>query len=565
MTAMKQRAVGTLDEFDCEVLRNYFLAVVREMVAVTSRAAYSTVFSEALDFSCALFDEQDRMYAQEGGLAVHVGGLVDVLKAIRSAYPAMSPGDVFVHNDPYNGGSHTADVAVAVPVFAGGDYVGMAINRGHWLDIGSFAAGGWAGAYTHAVQEGLCLPPVRLVASGMLNEEVRAIITANIRVPEESMGDLDAQIASCRAAERRILEAVERYGLDGYLTTLEYIMKYSRRRLQAAIAELPVGVFEGSDVLEDDGQGNGPFNLTARVVIDSGRIIVDLRDASPQGAGPANGSWGVVKAAVYTALKSILDPEMPLDSAIDEFVSIQLTPCTWVSPVYPAPVFASTGEPANRVCEAILNGLADAVPSRAMAYSYAAGINVTGRGVNPRTGEEFVFYCFGPGGNGARAYADGEAAMWHIMGSCRNESIELWEQRFPFRFTRFALLPDSGGAGKFRGGLGYVKEFEVLADVDVNAYQDRHRRGAPGICGGDDGAPNAIMFRIDEVWGTAVDHFATKSSSKFTAVPVKCGSLISMVAGGGGGYGELGERAPEASKRDVEFRYVTGQSDQGGE
>ena len=177
-----------LDEFDYEVLRNYFLAAVREMVAVTARAAYSTVFSEALDFSCALFDADDRMYAQEGGLAVHVGGLTGVVKAMRAAYPRMEPGDVFLHNDPFNGGSHTADVAVGVPVFAGHEFIGMAINRGHWIDVGGLAAGGWAGGYTHAVQEGLCLPPVRLVTSGMLNDEVRTIIMANIRVPTGELG-----------------------------------------------------------------------------------------------------------------------------------------------------------------------------------------------------------------------------------------------------------------------------------------------------------------------------------------------------------------------------------------
>src|SRR5438876_2597348 len=164
-----QEKARLLDDFDYEVLRNYFLASVREMVGVTVRAAYSTCFSEGLDFSCALFDERDRMYAQEGGLAVHLGGLFDVVEAIRRAYPEPAPGDVFIHNDPLNGGSHTADVAVAVPMYAGDDFLGLAVNRGHWIDVGGLAAGGWSGGFTHALQEGIRLPPVRIYERGELN------------------------------------------------------------------------------------------------------------------------------------------------------------------------------------------------------------------------------------------------------------------------------------------------------------------------------------------------------------------------------------------------------------
>ena len=203
---MTETTADVLDDFDHEVLRNYYLAAVREMVGVTVRAAYSTCFSEGLDFSCALFDTRDRMYAQEGGLAVHLGGLADVVEAVREAYREFAPGDVFIHNDPLNGGSHQADVAVVVPMYAGDTYLGLAVNRGHWIDVGGMAAGGYSGGYTHAVQEGLRLPPIRLYAAGEPNREVRDILLANIRKPDESWGDLEAQVASCRAAEARIVE-----------------------------------------------------------------------------------------------------------------------------------------------------------------------------------------------------------------------------------------------------------------------------------------------------------------------------------------------------------------------
>ena len=227
------------------------------------------------------------------------------------------------------------------------------------------------------------------------------------------------------------------------------MLDYSRRRLQAAIGEVEPGVYEGTEVMDDDGHGNGPFHLTARVTIGSDHVEVDLTDASPQAEGPINCSWGVVKAGVYTALKAVLDPDMPLDAAITGLVTIVAQEGTWVRPTYPAPTFGGPAEPSNRVCEAVLAALGKAVPACSMAYSYASGINLTGSGVDPRNGIEFVFYQFGPGGCGARSHADGNSAAWHPMCSCRIESIELWERRYPVRFTHFALRPDSGGEGQY--------------------------------------------------------------------------------------------------------------------
>lgn len=557
MTVQAVRDRAALDDFDREILRSYFLAAVREMVGVTVRAAYSSCFAEGRDFSCALFDRHGRMFAQEGGLAVHLGGLFDVVEAIEDAYPERAPGDVFIHNDPLDGGSHTADVAIAVPMFAGDSYLGMAVNRGHWIDVGGMAAGGWSGGYTHALQEGLRLPPVRLFAAGRVNSEVKRIILANIRRPDESWGDLEAQLGSCRAAEARIVEVIDRYGVHAFEEAVEYLLDYSRRRLETAIASVPEGTYVGVDAMEDDGQGNGPFVLNARVSVGAGRIEVDLRDASPQGEGPVNCSWSVVKAGVYTALKCVLDPTMPLDSAITEFVALLAEEGTWVRPRYPAPTFGSTGEPSNRVCEAVLNALATAMPERAVAYSYASGMNVTASGIDPRHGGEFVLYHFGPGGCGARADNDGNSAFWHPMTSCRNESMEVWERRYPVRFTRFSLREDSGGPGRFRGGLGYRKEFEVLGPVRVNAFQDRHLSGAPGLAGGDPGAPNALLFELDGRWADAVSHFGLTSPSKISNVSLPAGAKIAICAGGGGGYGDPEQRSDALVARDLELGYVS--------
>jgi N-methylhydantoinase B len=550
-----------MDEFDCEIFRCYCVTVVNEMVGVTVRAAYSTCFSEGMDFSCALFDASGRMFAQGAGLPVHLGTLFDAVQVLLQTYTSMAPGDVFIQNDPLSGGSHQSDIAVACPMFARGQLVGIAVNRGHWIDIGGMAAGGWSGGANHIMQEGLRMPWIRLFAGGEVNDEVRRVLLTNIRQPRESWGDLEAQVAACRAAETRIAESVERYGLDGFWTGVEYILSYSARRLKTAIAALPEGQYEGSEGLEDDGQGNGPFHLHARISVQDLHITVDLSDASPQGAGPINCSWHLSKGGVYAALKAVLDPEMPLDSALLSFVTVVGRPGTWVYPQYPAPMSGGTAEPSFRVCEAVVQALAEAVPGRVPATSYLSGLNVTGSGIDPRTGSEFVWYHYGPGGCGAMVDGDGNSGTWHLMSPCRIESMEVWERRFPVRFTKLELRSNSGGQGEFRGGLGYRREMTLLVDHSMNALQDRHLEGAPGRNGGGAGVPNALLFCIGGRWGDARYHFGLSSPSKLNNVRVPANSTVAICAGGGGGYGAARLRRPELRQRDRDYGYIRADKD----
>ena len=255
---------------------------------------------------------------------------------------------------------------------------------------------------------------------------------------------------------------------------------------------------------------------------------------------------------------------MPLDAAITDLVSIRALEGTWVRPRYPAPTFGSPAEPSNRVCEAVLAALSEAAPDRSMAYSYASGINLTGSGVDPRDGSEFVYYQFGPGGCGGGGGGGGGAPTLMVTrqpgtqcapaGTSQSSS---GSAAIPVRFSRFSLRPDSGGDGQFRGGLGYEKEFEVLATTRLNAFQDRHKNGAPGIFGGEPGATNQYLFMIDDDWADATEHFGSPSPSKLTNLRLPEGSRVRIVAGGGGGWGDPKRRSPTAVERDLEYGYVT--------
>jgi N-methylhydantoinase B len=497
------------------------------------------------------------MFAQAAGLPVHLGTLFEAVRELLKVYADIGPDDIFIHNDPFTGSSHQADIAVARPMYAGGEFLGLALNRGHWIDVGGMAAGGWGAGSRHTVQEGLRFTWVRLAKAGVLNQELKTIIQANIRKPKESWGDLEAQIAACRAAEARMVEAVDRYGLDAFFGGVDYILSYSKRRLEAAIRTLPEGVYEGTESVEDDGAGNGPFDLTARITIADGRIHVDLAQASPQASGPINCTWYLTRGAVFASLKAVLDPDMPLDSAVMDVITVEGRPGTWVYAHYPAPVFSGTGDPVFHISEAVVQALGDVAPARVPATSFLSGLNVTGSGFDPRNGAEFVWYNYGCGGCGARYDADGNSVLWHLMAPCKNESMEVWERRFPVRYVRFELRANSGGRGQFRGGLGFRKEWTLLTAHTINAVQDSHLTGSRGRCGGGPGAPNALLFCIDGTWGDGRRHFGTISPSKLDNVAVPAGSIVAVCAGGGGGYGDPARRRPESVQQDLEYRYCT--------
>ncbi len=545
-----------VDPVTAEIMRNYFLSAVREMTNVTIRSAYSTCFAEGIDFSCALFDDRGRLFAQAAGLPLHIGSLFDAIQTILDQAGELQEGDVILHNDPYTGACHQADVVIATPMFAGGELLGLSVNRGHWTDVGGMTAGGWSGSARHVVQEGLIIPVCHLYRGGKLQREVQEFILKNVRMPRLIWGDIQAQISSAHAASDRMAELAERHGVAEVRAAIQYSLDYAHRRFSERMATLPNGRFESSDVMDDDGFGGGPFLIKVTLGKTPDKITVDFEGSSEQAQGPANCTFALTKAGVLTAVKAVIDPEMPLNSGILDLIDVRAPLGTLVNPTYPAPVFFGTGDPSARVCETVLRALAGAVPDRIVAGSYSGGLNCTGWSLT-KEGEEYLWYSFGPGGCGARRSRDGLTAEWHPMGCCGNESIEVWEARYPVRFSKRELRTDSAGPGRTRGGLGDVRAMECLEETYVTACADRVVSKPWGVEGGLEGTGNDFAVVRGGQEHSFPELFGVASNAKFSNILLDVGDAFVIKGGGGGGYGAPAERDAELVAADVKNGYVS--------
>lgn len=529
-------------------------SAVREMRFSTARSAYSTCFAEGEDFTCGILDAQGQLIVQ-AGLPGHMGTLVDSMKAVRAAYTEYEPGDVLLHNDPFNLGSHQADVLMARPLFHEGELLGFAVNRGHWIDVGGSSAGGWDGSTTHAIEEGLIIPPTKLYEGGRLRSDVRDFILLNVRMPRLVWGDLQAQVASSVVAERRINELIARKGVAHLRHVFEASIAYSRRHFLAHLAEMPKGTVIAEDVMEDDGRGGGPYPVRVSVKVTDDRVFVDFVGTHPQVMAPINTTFVNTKAATYAAVIAVVDPYVPISSGCLDLIDISVPKGSLMNATWPAPVYAGTADPNNRACETVLMALGKLAPERVAAGSYATGNNSVGFGLDDN-GTSFLWYIFESGGLGARANQDGNNAEWHLLPNCKNESMEIWEARFPVRFDGYQLRSDSGGAGQKRGGLGTERRIRVLQDTWIHAVADRHRVPPFGIEGGSDGTCNE--FRIErngkELRPTELGGL---SDSKFGRLKLLTNDVFIVRQGGGGGFGDPLRRSFDAIDTDLRLGYMT--------
>jgi N-methylhydantoinase B/oxoprolinase/acetone carboxylase alpha subunit len=547
-----------LDPFSAEILRNYLISTVREMAATTVRTAYSTCFSEGEDFTCGLFDGRGNLIAQAAGISCHVGGLSLLAQHFLDKFKVFEPGDVIIHNDPYTGATHQADGAIFRPIFYDDTLVGFSINRGHWTDIGGMAPGGWSGTASHVVQEALRLPAVKLYQAGVLNQDIRDIIQHNVRFAQQWWGDVQSQIASNITAERRLQALIRKNGLHAVLSSFDAAIDYSRSRFLKAMEAMPNTTVTASDIyMEDNGFGEGPFRVQVTVTKTSERIIVDFAGTDPQSLSTVNCSEGVARAATYIPLIAVLDPQVPLNQGVIDLIDFRAPRGCLVNPVYPAPCFASTADPGDRISEIMQLALSKLLPDRVTAGSYATGNNLTAGGYDPGQGSEFVWYVFESGGCGARATKDGNSAEWHLMANCKNESMEVWEQRYPVRFREYGLVEDSGGAGTWRGGLGTTRHIELTLPASLTANADRHLIPPPGLFGGHPGSANRFGVERRGRDRTFKERFKTASPSKFSNVQTRAGDVLIVTQGGGGGYGDPLERDPQLVVADVLDGYVS--------
>ena len=543
-----------------EVVKNALYSTAEEMKIVLAKTAYSPLLKVAGDYSCGIFDRTGNMVAQGPDLPIHLGSMPDAVRAVIAEFSVVEPGDVFIHNDPYQGGSHLPDVNVVAPAFSGDRFLGFGCVRAHWPDIGSATPGSY-GAVTEIYGEGLRLPPVRLYRNGRPDPDIERIIFANVRTPAERQGDLRAQVAANRRGAQRLEALAKKYGADELLQIMNEVLDYSETMMRAALRLLPDGeasftdVFDGDGVLAPGAEADEPFAVSLTVRKRGDTITADFTGSDGQVPGPMNAPLTVTASGVYCALKMIADPKslIPPNSGCWRPVTVTAPPGSVVNAQPPAPVVYANHEISHRVADMVMAAMFEISPKTVMAASQGTSAVATFGGLDPRTGERYVSYESLKGGFGARPVKDGINAVASTVSNMMNTPIEMLEMSFPLRVEEYALIPDSGGAGTWRGGLGARRVWRVL-DHEARAAVCCERSLTPpfGLAGGRPGGPMRLWLELP-------DGSRRPLNSK-GAITVPPGGRLVMEAPGSGGYGPPSARDPALLREDLADGYVTTES-----
>ncbi len=554
-----------IDPVTLTVLSNAFVNVCREMGVTMTRTAFSPIFNEGLDFSCVLFDRRGNMIGQAEFCPAQIAASLFIVRWTLEELgtDAFEPGDVVLHNDPYRGGAHIPEHSVMRAVFHEGELFGFVANVGHLAEIGGKAVGSFAADATEVFQEGLRIPPVKIVKRDENDLELWRLIMANHRTPRSTWGDLNAQIGSLRVAERRVLELLDRYGREFVEQAADELMDYSERWMRAEIAAIPDGVYEFTERMEDDGVVDQPVTFHVTVTVRGDELVVDWTGTDPQVRGPINATYGVTAGATYNAIFHLTDMGIPKNSGAYRPIRIIAPPGSAVNVVYPGPSVGGNTETHPKLADMVVAALAPALPDRVAAAEGGTACNFLFGGVHPRTGDYYANYHLEGGGWGAKSYDDGNDAIVVKNGNCRNTPVEIFETRYPLRVLEYSLIDDSGGAGRMRGGLGTrrILRVERGAEVTVNALFDRTKPGfgAYGLDGGQKGNQAAILVKRagDTAFRTFSEVFGTVSPSKFTNIVLTEGDEVLIASPGGGGYGDPRERDPARVAEDLEQGFVS--------
>lgn len=532
-----------VDAVTLEVVRNALEAVSEEMNAVLVRTAYSPNIKDRRDCSCALFDADAELISQAENIPVHLGAMPF---SVREAVGALDlrPGDAALVNDPYRGGAHLPDLTLVSPVYVDGGLVGYAANRAHHSDVGGMRPGSVAADSTEIYQEGLRIPPVKLYRGGDPNRDVMDLLLANVRTPEERRGDLRAQhLANQRGADR-LSSLVERYGKERILGVMGEVKDYSERRMRGEIQDLPSGTYGFSDVLDGDGQGATDIEIHVEVTVDGDSVEVDFGGSAGQVGGAVNAVLAVTVSATYYAVRCVTDPGIPPNHGCYRPIEVVAPSGSVVNAEPPAAVVGGNLEASQRVTDVVLGAFAEAAPERVAAAGQGTMNNLTFGGGD----EGYAFYETEAGGGGGRRGLDGMDAVHVHMSNTLNTPAEVIETTYPLRVVRYELRRDSGGAGRWRGGLGLRRDIMAVEPASFSLLADRRRNPPYGLLGGEPGAvgEDYLLRDGDE------EQIPPKSTHE-----LREGDVVSVRTPGGGGYGDPGERDPSAVARDVRLGKVS--------
>ncbi|HXJ81714.1 MAG TPA: hydantoinase B/oxoprolinase family protein [Candidatus Methylomirabilis sp.] len=530
-----------MDRITLEVIGSALLTVAEEMGAALIRASYSTNIKERRDCSTAIFDARGRVIAQAEHIPMHLGSLLGTVEEILRRYPLrdLAPGDMFIVNDPYSGGgTHLPDINLVAPVFAGDLPFGFVANIAHHADrTGERIRNIW--------DEGLRIPPIRLVERGRMREDVMELLLANFALPDERRGDFRAQLAVNRLGERRLGELIARWGLSTVQAACDELLAYGERKIRAAIAGVADGVYRFTDAMDDDGVTHGPIPVAVSLTVKGDTMHVDFTGSGPQSPGDLNVVRGALLATVYYAVKAILDPSIPANGGFYRAITVEAPEGTIVNALPPAPVGWRT-QTCQRIADVVFGALAQALPQRVPAAGNGANAAIVFSGVDPARGGYYVYLETLGGGAGGTPRAEGlDGVQVHITNTS-NLPVECLEMEYPLLVDEYALVEDSGGAGRWRGGMGIRRVVEVLGhEASFLGSLDRARLAPWGLAGGKSGGRGAIVLNPGERDERALP-------SKVWGFRLAPGDRVSMVTPGAGGWGLPEERPLEQVLADVE-------------
>lgn len=532
-----------LDPVKLEILKNSFIGLTEEMGIALKKASYSPNIKTREDHTCSIFDNKMDMVAQTAHQIGHLGAFPYILKQTMKEHRMedLKPGDMIVLNDPYRGGAHLPDIIVISPVFFESRLWGFVANLAHHSDVGGIAPGSVPGNTTEIFQEGIRIPSIMLFKEGVLQEDVLKMILANVRTPEERKGDLNAQIAANNLGIRRVLELIDKYGFDELLFYADESINYAERRMRAEIEKLLDGVYEGSDYMDDDGITDEPIKIAMAIRKKGSNIEFDLSETSPQSRGPTNCTFYMALSLIIYTMKCLTDPDIHQSEGCYRPVKTIIPEGKALNCKFPAAV-AGGWEIGRRGIDAVCRALLQAMPERVPAGSNGAMNQITFGGKHPDSERRFAYYETNGGGFGARHDKDGMDGV-HSVSNTKNTPIEELELNYPIFMRRYALRENSEGAGKYRGGLGMIREFEFLTDVSFATVSDRQKFRPWGIAGGGE----ALGTEYSLISGKEKRPVRTKSMGS-----AKTGDVLSIRTAGGGGYGDPKERSRENIKKDIE-------------
>lgn len=543
--------MAIIDPVTLTVIQSGLHQVCNEMDLTHCRAAFSPIISESQDRSNGIYhrDSGELIAQGELGLPIFVGTMQFSTQAVIARARDIAPGDVFIVNDPYLGGTHLMDVRFVKPFFYQGKLYAWLANTGHWPDMGGMVPGGFSAHATEIEQEGLRLPPVKLYKGGKLDEEILAILMSNIRISEQRIGDIKAQAAALAVGERRLTQLLDRYGQDIVDQAIEELKQQATQQTREVIAAIPDGDYDGEAFMDSDGVVDQPLTISVRIRKRGERMEFDLSRSSPPCAGPMNSVIATTRSSIYLAIKHVF-PELPINAGMFEPLDIIDPENTFLYARYPKPVSGCAAEVSQRIAEAVFDALQKAIPDRLFAAPAGTTANLAIGGDDPDRGSAYVMYVISGGGYGGHPGGDGLTNGCSTIGISKAAPVEVQEQLYPILFERYAIHEGSGGRGQFRGGMGVHYRIRLRAgSARASMVMDHGKFGPPGAAGGEEGGRTRVTICRDG------QPYVPAHISKDQGIVMQAGDVIEVYTPGGGGYGDPALRAPQAIAYDQRQGY----------